>query len=203
MRECAVLRFALLVAFLLPGHLWASSWLVPPTALNLFDQLPGADGILGTQDDVLIINSSYTGGSYVGPAGATLSANVSLMSEAVGIGGNSWKYTWEITNSGTGPFVSYVDTGRGPNFLQDPPLFGTAGPDRIPGTPDDVAPETEIDMRVGGPPIIGLWGGAWNPEVETLEAMRFEPIPEPSNALFVVTGLGLVAVWRWRRIRSG
>jgi len=170
-------------------------WLVAPVTFNTPYGAFGPDGIPGTPDDPppggFGIFSGYVGGSYVGPAGAILTASVSMDSLVLPIGGGWFAYTWTITNSGTGPFVQYWDTGNGPNFLQAPPLYGTAGPDRLPGTADDVAPGWEVDRRVGGPPVLGLWGGVWNPEAGP-EAQRYDPVPEPGAFWTALLGVAVL-----------
>lgn len=194
--------FASIVFFLAAASICFQStanadWTIVPGVFNTPFGPNGPDGVPGTMDDrplgTIGILSGYFGGSYIGPAGVPLTADVAMASWAFPVAGG-WQYNWLLTNSGTGPFVTYVDTGGGPvTFLQDDGiLWGTAGPDRIPLTPDDLAPESDFEMRIaGGPPIIGFWGGAWNPEVG-LDAMRVQPVPEPSAFLLFGIGIGVV-----------
>jgi hypothetical protein len=202
--RCQLLRLVkLLGSLLVMCVLVQADWIVAPGVFNTPYGAWGPDGIPGTPDDPppggFGILSGYAGGSYLGPAGAVLTAHVEMNSTVVPAGGGWFQYTWTITNYGTGPFVEYWDTGNGPNFLQDPPLYGTAGPDRIPGTADDVAAESETDTRRGGPPILGLWGGVWNPEAEE-QAQRYDPIPEPGT--FGMWMLGAAGLIGWRLLAA-
>lgn len=163
----------------------ALGWITVPNVTNTsFD--PGGGGVG--------LTSSYTGGLYTGPAGFDLTANVTLESTAIPIGGGKWQYDWTITNNGTGPLVEYLGP-KPPNFLQSPPLFGTAGPDRIPGNGDDVGAESESDSMIGGRPVIVRWGGRWNPATG-LDADRLAPVPLPASlpllggALLLLFGKG-------------
>jgi hypothetical protein len=122
--------------------------------------------------------------------------------EVTPAGGNLWNYKWTITNKDTGPFIVYWDNlANGPNFLQWTPLYGTAGPDRIPGNADDVPGQSQTDSKKGGPPVWGVWGGTWNPDMlppyATAEVPEMGPIPEP--ATIILLGLGGLALLRKRR----
>ena len=173
-------------AFMFAGGVNAD-WSIAPSVFNEFFQLEGPDAVLYTADDVFGIYSGYSGGEYINALGATVTADVSMTSTVTQLFPNVWWYEWTITNQGTGDFVQYLDTGNGPNFLQNPPLsFG----------------ETEDNKRFGGPPRIGSWGGAWNPEVSP-EAQRYDPVPEASTLLLFGSGLaGMLKFFR-RRSRNG
>jgi len=194
-----------LVAVLIGFQSTANAWIIAPGVFNTPFDADGPDGIPGTIDDkpagTIGVFSGYLGGSYIGPAGVPLTADTVMASWAVPLDDVRWEYNWFLINLGTGPFRNYVDSGGGPvTFLQDDGiLWGTAGPDRIPLTPDDLAPESDFEMRIaGGPPIIAFWGGAWNPEVAP-DAMRVQPVPEPSALLLF--GIGVVGLigYAWRQ----
>lgn len=190
-RNLGVVAFAcILVVFFLPSGclgVTLDGWIVRPTGIAFFYDERGPDGIPGTADDLppggIGISSGYVGGEYINRFGERVTAHVSLTSTVWPIGGDWWQYHWEITNLGTGDFVEFYCTPGGPNFLQNPPLS--------PG-------ESEIDGRVGGRPIIGLWGGRWNPDVG-LEVQDYRPIPEPATLFLFGTGLGAVLGFARRR----
>ena len=123
--------------------------------------------------------SGYRNGTYRDSEGVVKTANVSMTSEVAQIGPKQFRYTWTIINTGTGDFFNYKDTGNGPDFLKAPPL-----------SPN----ESETDVKVGGPPVIGQWGGSWNPEVG-LDAERLEPspIPLPATVLLMLGAFSALA----------
>ena len=137
------------IFIILPVFDAKAGWIDIPTVFNNLFVEEGPDGTLGTADDILCISSGYADGTYEGLGGEDLTANVSMLSKVWPIAPNQWRYHWKITNTGTGPFVDYVDTGNGPNFLQDPPL---------------AAQETEVDTLVGGRPKIGTGEGDGTPK---------------------------------------
>ena len=170
------LTFSVLVGI---GSASSSTWNPPPTVFRNPDVV--GIGFLG-------ISSGFEGGVYVDGNGVRQTANVSMSSTAEQINANSWLYTWTLFNHGTGDFVDYFDTGNGPNFLQFTPLK---------------AGQMQVDTRIGGRPVIGHWGGRWNPEMDPAAA-RLEPGPIPlaPAGIMLLAGIGCFGLLSRRR-RTG
>lgn len=116
-------------------------------------------------------------------------ANVTLDSNVTDLGGGRFSYAWTLTNNGTGDFFQFFQAGpgRGPNFLQPPiPL---------------VAGGTQMDTFIGGPPVIGPWGGRWNAGVSATDPMAQDFLATPEPATLVLFGAGLLGVVAMTRKR--
>ena len=171
----------------------SAQWIVPPAVFNNPFVVIGGFGL----------HSGYVGGSYRNVAGNVCTADVDMISTVVQVGAQ-WDYKWTITNSGSGDFVRYFQAGpgRGPKFLKVVPLSGShAAPCDYPaGWP--VGPSVQVDTFTGGAPVLGVWGGGWNPDTG-LEAQHFMATPEPGSLALLATGAAIVAlITRRRRVAS-
>ncbi len=165
-------------------------WDTPPvSATAYYSTIPYEFG-----DPIQGIKSGYSGGLYGvevtgdGVRDGTLSANVELVSEVETLGGGQYRYTWTLSNLGSGAVTEFIG-GGGPSFDISAlsPLLGTAGPDRLIGTADDLAAgQSASSSLVAGPPGSVAWGVIGNPSTG-MSALMYAPLETQGPVTTAVT----------------
>jgi hypothetical protein len=97
----------------------------------------------------------------------TLTLDVELASEVMSNPDGTYSYWWKITNFGTGSATGFLGGNpAGFDIVPGLPLLGRAGPDRIPGTADDLFEDASQTRGLVGsprPPRSEAWGIIANP----------------------------------------
>lgn len=122
-------------------------WDVRPSGFTTFYERQEVPEGCEFCEPVLIqgIRSGYTGGVYGvdadgnGSRDGSLTAEFEMISEVSPTSEGQFLYTWQLRNLGTGAAVAFLGSGPDFSISHDNPLLGTAGPDRLTGTSDDLS----------------------------------------------------------------